>query len=270
GNNGSGVASGQGDADLQAISAANGQAGSINDVTYIQFDFTPINDHMSFNFLFSSNEYGTYQCSFADVFAFILTDLTTGEVSNLAVIPGTDIPVSVVNIKDGAYNSGCPSQNITYFGQMNVAGDPINMIGQTIVMQASSDVVPCRKYRIKLAIGDYSDSILDSAVFLEAGSFDIGSVDLGNDYVIEQGTAICPEDTVTLSSGLDEIDDGCDITYTYQWYYNGAIIPGANDPTYEVPEGEAGFYELYTHILIAGDVTDVECDLNPAGVVVEF
>src|SRR5690606_39128588 len=64
GNNTSGVASGQGDADLQAISAANGQAGNINDVTYIQFEFTPINDHMSFNFLFCSNEYGTFQCSF--------------------------------------------------------------------------------------------------------------------------------------------------------------------------------------------------------------
>src|SRR5690606_25513858 len=162
GNNLSGTASGVGDADLQAISTANGQPNSINDVTYLQFDFTPINDFMSFNFLFSSNEYGTYQCSFADVFAFILTDLTTGEVSNLAVIPGTNIPVSVVNIKDGAYNSTCPSQNIEYFGQMNVVGDPINMIGQTVVMQASSPVVPCRKYRIKLAIGDYSDSILDA------------------------------------------------------------------------------------------------------------
>src|SRR5690606_24618639 len=165
GNNGSGVASGQGDADLQAISAANGQAGSINDVTYIQFDFTPLNNFMSFNFLFSSNEYGTYQCSFADVFAFILTDLTTGEVTNLAVIPGTDIPVSVVNIKDGAYNSGCPSQNIEYFGQMNVTGDPINMLGQTVVMKASSPVVLCRKYRYKLANRAYSVSILYSAVF---------------------------------------------------------------------------------------------------------
>src|SRR5690606_32170433 len=115
-----------------------------------------------------------------------------------------NIPVSVVNIKDGAYNPGCPSQNIEYFGQINTMGDPINMIGQTVVMQASSAVVPCRQYRIKLVIGDYRDSSFDSAVFLEAGSFDIGSLDLGDDYLIEQGTALCSIDTILLQSGLDE------------------------------------------------------------------
>src|SRR5690606_20092977 len=123
GNNTSGQASNMGDAELQAISTANGQPNTVGDVTFLEFEFTPINNFMSFNFLFSSNEYGTYQCSFADVFAFILTDLTTGVQKNLAIIPGSGdpgIPVSVVNIKDGAYNSGCPSANIEFFGQMNV------------------------------------------------------------------------------------------------------------------------------------------------------
>src|SRR5690606_24496889 len=63
---GDGVASGMGDADLQAISIANGQPNSINDVTFLQFDFTPINDQMSFNFVFASNEYASgFQCTFA-------------------------------------------------------------------------------------------------------------------------------------------------------------------------------------------------------------
>src|SRR5690606_32498171 len=188
---GDGVASGMGDAQLQAISAANGQPNSVNDVTFLQFDFTPINDQMSFNFVFASNEYASgFQCTFADVFAFILTDLTTGVETNIALVPGTTIPVSVTTIRNGLH--GCAAVNEEYYDQSNVAGDPINMRGNTVSLVAQSPVIPCRQYRIKLAIGDYQDTTLDSAVFLEAGSFDIGSLDLGNDYLIEQGTALCP------------------------------------------------------------------------------
>ncbi|WP_445722167.1 choice-of-anchor L domain-containing protein [Flavobacterium sp.] len=49
--------SGVGDADLLAISNASGQTGTINDATYVQFDFTPLTDNFSFNFVFASNEY---------------------------------------------------------------------------------------------------------------------------------------------------------------------------------------------------------------------
>src|SRR5690606_37626115 len=266
---GDGVASGMGDADLQAISIANGQPNSINDVTFLQFDFTPINDQMSFNFVFASNEYASgFQCTFADVFAFILTDLTTGVETNIALVPDTTIPVSVTTIRNGLH--GCAAVNEEYYDQSNVAGDPINMRGNTVSLVAQSPVIPCRQYRIKLAIGDYLDTTLDSAVFLEAGSFDIGSLDLGNDYLIEQGTALCPTDTILLQSGLDEIDGVCDIVYNYQWYYNGEPIPGATDPTYEVPEGQEGLYELYTNIQILGEDVDVECDLNPGSVIVQF
>ncbi|MFY7938868.1 MAG: choice-of-anchor L domain-containing protein, partial [Flavobacterium sp.] len=66
-----------GDAQLLAISQANGNTGSINDASFVKFNFTPFTDNFSFNFIFASNEYGTYQCGFSDVFAFILTDVTT-------------------------------------------------------------------------------------------------------------------------------------------------------------------------------------------------
>src|SRR5690606_4996945 len=56
GNNTSGQASNMGDAELQAISTVNGQPNTVGDVTFLEFEFTPINNFMSFNFLFSSNE----------------------------------------------------------------------------------------------------------------------------------------------------------------------------------------------------------------------
>ena len=78
GANKSSVCSGVGDAELLAINQANGNPGTINDASFVKFNFTPFTDNFSFNFIFASNEYGTYQCGFSDVFAFILTDVTAG------------------------------------------------------------------------------------------------------------------------------------------------------------------------------------------------
>src|SRR6187402_2908091 len=204
------------DTDLQTISDSNGQMVAITDVSYLQFDFTPLSSNFSFDFLFASNEYGEFQCGFSDVFAFILTDLTTGVATNLAVLPGTTTPVSVKNIRDQQYNSSCLSANANLFDHYNVAnpaGSAINMRGETKVLTASSTVIPNRTYSIKLAIGDYNDSNYDSAVFIKGGSF-MTTMDLGPDK------AICEGETITLQSGLVG-------NYAYEWTLDGAVITGA-------------------------------------------
>jgi gliding motility-associated-like protein len=203
------------DVDLQSISDSNGQIVPITDVSFIQFDFTPLSSNFSFDFLFASNEYGEFQCGFSDVFAFILTDLTTGIATNLAVLPGTTTPVSVKNIRDEQYNSSCLSANANLFGQYNVdnpGASAINMRGDTKVLTASSTVIPNRTYSIKLAIGDYNDSSYDSAVFIKGGSFKT-TMDLGPDRTI------CEGERITLQSGLVG-------NYTYSWTLDGVIIPG--------------------------------------------
>lgn len=219
-----------GDAQLQAISNANGQPDIIDDVSFIQFDFTPLTDSFSFNFIFASNEYGMYQCNYADVFAFILTDLTTNVSTNLAVIPGTTTPVSVVNVRDMAHNGGCGSSNASYFDTYNpslpAASTVMNMDGYTVPMIASATVVPNRNYRIKLAIGDYQDSLLDSAVFIEGGSFNVGianiqyPVDAGiesGDMTVANGLAMCPGETRVINTGLNPAD------FTFEWTKDGVL-----------------------------------------------
>ena len=204
-----------GDSDLQVISDSNGQVVPITDVSFIQFDFTPLSSNFSFDFLFASNEYGEFQCGFSDVFAFILTDLTTGVATNLAVLPGTTTPVSVKNIRDQQYNSSCLSANANLFDHYNVTNpteSAINMRGETKVLTASSTVIPNRTYRIKLAIGDYNDNSYDSAVFIKGGSF-MTTMDLGPD------TAICEGENITLQSGLVG-------NYSYVWTQDGAVISG--------------------------------------------
>jgi hypothetical protein len=51
------------DFELQKISNSTGQNIPITDVAYLEFDFVPLSNKFSFDFLFASNEYGEFQCS---------------------------------------------------------------------------------------------------------------------------------------------------------------------------------------------------------------
>ena len=225
-----------GDVFLQTLSDANGGTSPIVNAEFLEFDFIPLSNSFSFNFLFASNEYGFYQCEFSDVFAFVLTDLSSGISTNLAVIPGTNTPVSVTTIRNSIYNepsspnNSCASINPTFFDIYNV-GNPssaLNMRGQTVVMNASSAVIPNTPYKIRLVIGDYANSGFDSAVFIAAGSFTT-TLDLGSDQII------CTGDSVQLDTNLDN-------TFTFTWFENGNPIPGETNSTYTVTQ--AGTYSV--------------------------
>jgi len=146
-------------------------------VSYVQFEFVPQQGVVSFNYIFASNEYGTYQCNFGDIFAFLIKDLDTGEISNLAVVPGTSTPVSVVTVRNSAFNAGCPSVNPQFFASYNLGNPlaPISFRGQTVPLTATANVVPGHHYALKLAVGDYQDSLFDSAVFIQGGSLALGT-----------------------------------------------------------------------------------------------
>src|SRR5690554_1200130 len=66
-----------------------------HNATILEFDFVPFGNSISFNFIFASEEYGTYQCDFSDAFAFFLTNTVTNATTNLALVPGTGDPISV-------------------------------------------------------------------------------------------------------------------------------------------------------------------------------
>ena len=183
-----------GDADLE--NAIGLPPGRTNNATFIQFDFVPLADNISFNFVFASEEYGTFQCTFTDAFAFLLTNNDTGVTTNIALVPGTTDVVSVLNVRDDAFNGNCPSVNPEFFDSFYGPGGqpaidaPIDFLGYTVSMVAQSAVVPNTSYTIKLVIADDQDTAYDAAVFLEAGSFDLGG-DLGDDITIMAGTAEC-------------------------------------------------------------------------------
>ena len=207
-----------GDSYLESINNASGQSSVITDVAYLQFDFVPLSQDFSFDFIFASNEYGEWQCVSSDVFAFVLTNLNTGESKNLAVLPGTQTPVSVRSIKDRKYNNSCSSDNAKLFSKYNVT-DPststINMRGYTEVLNASAKLIPGDTYKIRVVIGDSNDSNYDSALFLASGSFD-AKVSLGPDQIV------CDGDELTFDTKLDPS------IYQHRWLRNDQLIPGAN------------------------------------------
>jgi gliding motility-associated-like protein len=256
-----GAATWPGDAQLEAIVlAGTGTPMVSQNATKLEFDFVPISNEISFNFIFASEEYGGFQCGFSDSFAFILTNLTTGVSNNLAVIPNTTTPVSVVTIRNNIHNAGCNSQNPTFFDTFfgatgtNPLGAPINFNGVTVPMTASASVNPNQNYRIKMVIADRQDSLFDSAVFLEGGSFNIGNISLGNDFLTSAGNAICFGNCTTLNSNLDPAN------YTIKWFLNGVLIPGATGPTYQACV--AGVYKIEAQYLstscIGSDTITVE------------
>ena len=236
-----------GDADLEAVISQGGNTDGTNNATVLEFDFMAYTNEFTFDFLFASDEYGSFQCNYSDAFVFLLYDLEnpTADPVNLAVIPGTTTPISVVTIRDDAYNPGCDDQNEEYFAQYyteNTYANPIGFNGWTVPLSAVAAVEPGHQYHIKFVIADYRDTSFNSAVFLGGGSFNVGDLDLGADLTIIDETAICQSQQAELSTNLTNTE-----LFDFEWLYDSTpdegddttipvVIAGADQPTLTVSE----------------------------------
>ena len=237
-----------GDADLEAfIPGLN--LGDTNNASIIEFDFVPVSNSMSFDFIFAAEEYGTFQCTFTDAFAFLLTD-SSGNTTNLAIVPGTDDPISVLTVRDDQFNDSCESVNEEWFANYYGAGgldpstSPTNFIGHTEVMTAQAEVIPNELYNIKLVVADDGDTIYDSAVFIDGGSFNIGQLDLGEDILVSSGNALCEGQEIVLDAGALPNNS------TIEWFMDGVLIDGETGVSLTVTE--TAFYSA----IITVDNTD--------------
>ena len=140
---------------------------TLHDLVIIEFDITVYADQLSFNYVFASEEYPEF-LDFNDVFGFYISGPGINGTQNLALIPGTNTPVSVSNINQ-VINSQYFRSNGT--GATPFDNSEIQYDGFTTVLRAQREVAPCETYHIKLAIADVNDGNLDSGVFLEEGSF---------------------------------------------------------------------------------------------------
>lgn len=230
-----------GDPDLEhALSIGN----TSYNATVLEFDFVSSNSSkIFFEYMFLSEQYlrtiDSGSCNYTDGFAFLIKKVGDTDYKNLAVIPGTNIPIKSNTVRGGG--ESCPAINDQYFGQYNYGNSPNNFNGETKILTATTDVIPGATYRIKLVIADQGNGLYDSAVFLKAGSF-VGNKDLGPDLSLENGTALCTNASHTIDA-TPTAAQGTAVAYT--WKKDGVIIASAqNQPTYIVNYNQPGYYEV--------------------------
>ncbi len=210
------------DPDLELISG-----GTINDRSVLEFDFVPTGDSLKFRYVFGSEEYPEWVCSFNDVFGFFLSGpgISGGmgyvnDAVNIALVPNSTLQVGVNSINNGDNDNPndptCPAVNPQYYVHNN-GGTTVVFDAFTTVLEARALVQCGLTYHIKLAIGDALDQSYDSGVFLEAGSFTstgqvvptlvTGNVS-ANDSTLFEGCGIIPLEFHRLgdTSNVDTID----------------------------------------------------------------
>lgn len=264
-----------GDTDLE--NSLN-ESGTLN-ATILEFEFTSVASQVSFRYIFASEEYqenNPNSCNYSDLFGFLIRPQGSQQYENIALVPNTDTPVKVTTVTPGVPGS-CPPVNETYFGSYNGNNSPINFNGQTAILTATANVTPNETYHVKLVIADEQNYRYDSAVFLEAGSFELSS-DLGPNRLIATGNALCEGETLTLFAYQNAQN-------TYDWYKDGVLVQGAplgcgtcGDYTVTAPglytvevtlaNGCVAYGEVdieYAPLPVGSDSVLVECDLNQDG-----
>jgi hypothetical protein len=146
-----------GDADLQGLIS-----GTSYDATILEFDFTTTTGDLFFNFVFASEEYNEY-LGFIDPFGLFVDGV------NIALAPDSQ-PISVGTINCGPSGVGI-GPNCGSFNNNDTGAFDLQYDGFTDVFTAQVLGLTAGSHTMKFAISDANDSILDSAVFIQAGSF---------------------------------------------------------------------------------------------------
>lgn len=240
--------------DLDVTTIVSGTA--VFDVAKYTIQFTPVADTLRFRYSFASEEYPEFVCSdYNDIFGFFISGPGINgpfqdQAENIALIPGTDLPVRINNVNQGAPGDQGPNINnclppegslsfSDLYNETPVGAQPV-YDGFTDVFEAVIVLTPCETYTLKLVIADVNDSTRDSGVFLEAksfgtGSLDVRSVTVGGDGILTEG---CTDGEISFS-----LDTPVESDYTFSFTTFGTADYGTdynNIPTeLTIPAGES-------------------------------
>lgn len=155
-----------GDADLSVLADDD-----TFDACILEFDFIPSTGNISLTFVFASEEYPEgVNANWNDAFGIFLSGpgiegpFTNGAV-NLAVLPGTAIPISVNTVNSD-------SNAVFFVSNWNpVVNNYTQYDGYTVVLTAEAAVEPLLTHHLKIAIADGGDRVYDSGLWIKEASF---------------------------------------------------------------------------------------------------
>jgi gliding motility-associated-like protein len=194
-------------------------AGTFNAVV-LEFDFVPLSNTIEFDYVFGSEEYPEFvNLGFNDAFAFFISGPGIAGQQNIALVPGTAIPVTIDNVNGGTY---------AQYYVNNAGGATVQYDGFTTVLTATSNVQACETYRLRLMIADGGDGIYDSGVFLAEGSLTSSVVEITTTTATADSTAYenCSNATVTFT-----LSEAISTDYVVNYNISGTATNGVDFPT---------------------------------------
>jgi len=222
------------------------------DACVLQFDFIPSGDTVSFRYVFGSEEYPCWVCDqYDDAMGIFLsgpgiTDPYSRAGVNIALIPGTNYPISVNTVNNGRIGSrvtgnDCPAYGLNYSSYYvnNLADSDIVLGGMTKVLTASHSVTPFKTYHMKIAICDTYNGMYDSSVLLGASSLN--------------------------ANGINEIKDKFNISVYPSPSANSLTIEGPQSDIIEISNIQGQLIKTFTAI---GNKTNIDVSALPSGVYV--
>jgi len=156
-----------------------GSSPQIHDKSILEFDFVPQTDVVTFRYVFGSIEFDGFCGSINDAFGLFLSGPGiagglgfTNDAVNIALLPNSTNYVTIFNIC--AADQGNTGNGV--YSWWNSKKDYFSFNRLTYVFTATYNVTCNQTYHMKFAIGDASDGVLDSGVFLEQNSFSSNNI----------------------------------------------------------------------------------------------
>lgn len=194
------------------------------DASVIEFDVLVLTDTLMCKFVFGSEEYPEFvNANFNDIFAFFVSGPGLSGNINMALLPGTSIPISINNV-----NAGTNSQ---YYID-NATGLEVELDGLTVPITCYLPVQNGQTYHFRIAISDAADRVFDSGIFLKKKS------------VLGYACMPVPNFSPTISGMTVQFTNTTNYAQYYVWNYGDGMIDTTTAQTTAHTYAAAGNYTV--------------------------